>query len=929
MNSSRSAKFGTAAVSALALFPAALTLAVSAPASAAVPTAVDVCSQAVAPGYATCFAEKSLAAHPMTGTPSGYGPTDLQSAYNLPSSTGGSGQTVYIVDAYDDPSAESDLAVYRSTFGLPSCTTANGCFAKLNQSGSASPLPASNSGWAGEISLDVDMVSAICPKCSIRLIEASNNGGGLYTAVQTAVNLGAKFVSMSWGGGEFSGETSYDSTFSAPGVLFAASTGDNAYQAGVSYPAASANVLAVGGTSLTRASNGRGWSESVWGTNASEGAGSGCSAYESKPSWQNAAFSNSVCPRRADSDVSAEADPNTGVAVYYGGWGVYGGTSASAPIVSSIYALAGTPGSSDNPASYPYSHNSALYDVTSGNNGSCGGSILCAAATGWDGPTGLGTPNGIGAFSASGSGTPVISTLSGSMSDASEVPGLPANVSVTATVPTGQTLSSVAWTAARPDCSFGNPAATSTTVTCSPTATGTTKLTATLTDSAGDTKAVQGTLSFTTSGDKRAVTVAMSVDGQSGSSASVCTGNSAPVTAVALDSATGAPLRGLSVTFSRKAGTATSFSPSGTATTSDNGSATKAFGTTAAVTYQVQTAASGVYAASSAVSMPVTVAQCTPSLSAEASTSTAWYNGTVTVTGRVTRPNPSGTGTLPVDNLSVPVAITPVSTSAVHRLVAPRPVVVASALTHADGSFSASFKATASGEMTVTIGGTAGFTTATADLGALTVNLPTTTISGAQSSDSILYGDKTTVSGTLASVTDSTAGVGSVAVYVKLTPNGSSTATAIGTAHTAPDGSFSVAVAPSVTGTLSVVFNGVPGQPAASATVGSITVGTWTPSVSLAGTSASVTRGQVVTYSGTVTRTAGDVTGYARGVLVKLVLTPAAGGAPIQLGSVTTNASGAYSVRSTPRVSGTVSAVIAGVVGYTDAASDPVAISVG
>jgi len=363
-----------------------------------------LCSRPTRPGMMACFALRRVdSLHQHVGTlalPSGYGPADLQSAYKL-SASGGSGATVAIVDAYDDPKAESDLASYRSTYGLPPCTTANGCFKKVNQSGQQGSYPPADTGWAGEISLDVDMVSAICPNCKILLVEATSpTTANLGTAVNTAVSLGAKYVSNSYGGGESSSETSYDTSYYRhAGVAITASTGDNGY--GVSYPASSPYVTAVGGTSLSRASNTRGWSESAW-----SGAGSGCSSYEAKPSYQTSVATG--CSRRAVADVSAVADPNTGVAVYqtYGGsgWAVYGGTSASAPIIAGVYALAGTPGASDTPASYPYAHTSNLFDVTTGNNGTCPTTVWCRAGTGWDGPTGLGTPNGTAAFAAGGGG---------------------------------------------------------------------------------------------------------------------------------------------------------------------------------------------------------------------------------------------------------------------------------------------------------------------------------------------------------------------------------------------------------------------------------------------------------------------------------------------------------------------------------------------
>jgi len=330
----------------------------------------------------------------VTSAPAGYGPEELRSAYNLAgaSASNGGSQTIAIVDAYNDPNAEADLAVYRSHYGLAPCTTANGCFKKVNQSGGSS-TPRSDSGWAQEISLDLDMASAICPNCKILLVEASSNSFSNLGAAEDYAAAHANVVSNSFGGNEFSSETSlsYDGHFTHPGVAITASSGDSGY--GVEFPAASQHVTAVGGTSLSRdATTTRGWKESAWSK-----AGSGCSAYVAKPAWQT----GSGCARRAVADVSAVANPNTGVAVYdsfrTGGWLVFGGTSVSAPIVAGVYALAGN-ANTVTFGSYPYSHTSALNDVTSGANGSCGGSYLCTAAPGYDGPTGLGTPNGAGAF---------------------------------------------------------------------------------------------------------------------------------------------------------------------------------------------------------------------------------------------------------------------------------------------------------------------------------------------------------------------------------------------------------------------------------------------------------------------------------------------------------------------------------------------------
>ena len=401
------------------LTTAGVSAAVAAPGSSAAPAAVNhvtiqrLCSTPAKPGVMACYAlrqvspvePKALAAGTLAAdavspdaTPSGYGPSDLRSAYNL-TATGDSSETVAIVDAYDDPNAESDLATYRSQYGLPACTTANGCFAKVDQTGGTN-YPAGDTGWAGEISLDLDMVSAICPGCHILLVEANSaTTDDLGASVDEAVSLGAQFVSNSYGGAEDSSVTSANAYYSHPGVAITASAGDSDYDGG-SFPATSPNVTAVGGTSLVRDGSARGWSETVWNTTSySEGTGSGCSSYFAEPSFQTGVYTN--CGNRAETDVSAVADPATGVAVYqtYGGsgWSVYGGTSAASPIIASTYALAGIPSAGSSPNSFPYSNTGSLNDVTSGSNGSCGAPI-CTAGTGWDGPTGLGTPSGTAAF---------------------------------------------------------------------------------------------------------------------------------------------------------------------------------------------------------------------------------------------------------------------------------------------------------------------------------------------------------------------------------------------------------------------------------------------------------------------------------------------------------------------------------------------------
>jgi subtilase family serine protease len=356
---------------------------------------MTVCSDAAA-GEARCHAHVRVdgALQPLaTAGPTGYNPADLIAAYKLPSSAGT--PTVAIVDAFDDPNAELDLAHYRAQFGLPACTTANGCFKKVGQTGGA--VPASDSGWAQEISLDLDMVSAICPNCHILLVEATTNSfANLAAAVDfAATQPGVVAISNSYGGGEYAAETTDQAHYNHPGKAITVSSGDSGF--GVEFPAAAAGVTAVGGTTLTRSTAARGFTETVW-----SGAGSGCSGFIAKPTWQK----DTGCARRTVADVSAVADPSTGVSVYDtfgitggGGWLVFGGTSVAAPVIAAVYALSGN-AASVTAGSFPYAHTASLFDVTSGKNTNrkCTPTYLCTGSVGYDGPSGLGTPNGTGAF---------------------------------------------------------------------------------------------------------------------------------------------------------------------------------------------------------------------------------------------------------------------------------------------------------------------------------------------------------------------------------------------------------------------------------------------------------------------------------------------------------------------------------------------------
>lgn len=332
------------------------------------------------------------------GSVQGYGPSQLQAAYNITrAAKNDPGGRVAVVEAGGDPNLEKDLAVYRKQFGLPRCDVVSGCLRIENQYGKIRPHPPVIDGWLAEQSLDVDMVSANCPHCKILVVEASTSLG---IAERTAARAHPVAISNSWGGGEFKGENpSEHRLFDHPGIAITASSGDGGY--GVIFPSAANTVTAVGGTSLYTANNRRGYKETVW-----AGTGSGCSQYIPETSWQLPIEQQlGGCSNRIVSDVAYIADPNTGVAVYESipgdgespGWQVWGGTSVGSPAIAAIYALSGD--TTGIPASIAYANPGDLYNITSGSNGSCSPyDYLCTGEVGYNGPTGLGTPNGLGAF---------------------------------------------------------------------------------------------------------------------------------------------------------------------------------------------------------------------------------------------------------------------------------------------------------------------------------------------------------------------------------------------------------------------------------------------------------------------------------------------------------------------------------------------------
>ena len=340
----------------------------------------------------------------------GLWPIDLVSAYGLPfDPTVGAGMTIAIVDAFDSPTVEADLAVFRGFFGLPPCTTQNGCFRKLNARGQQRNYPPSGVGigWALEAVLDVEAVSGTCPNCKIVLVEANSDFfSDLAAATNTAAATGAQAISNSYYGPEVDPNpspgdppmTAFAPAYRHPGIIVTAATGDFGFDegfpspSGAPFPAGLPEVVAVGGTALTFADftvNPRGWDEIAW-----SGSGGGCSTMFARPAWQS-----SACGHRLSADVSAAAN---GLAVYYtaegGAWGVVGGTSASTPIIAGLFALGGN-ASSMNAAASVYLHPNALYDITAGPpTGTCTPAYFCTARAGYDGPTGMGTPNGTRAF---------------------------------------------------------------------------------------------------------------------------------------------------------------------------------------------------------------------------------------------------------------------------------------------------------------------------------------------------------------------------------------------------------------------------------------------------------------------------------------------------------------------------------------------------
>jgi hypothetical protein len=377
------------------------------PAAAAVAVAVAggyrTCAQPAAPGEARCFiiwpSDRAAATARVAagGEPAGWGAREIESAYRLPVARNPH-QTVAVVEAYDNPDLASYLATYRKQYGLPACTTADGCLRVVNEDGKTAPLPASGlgTGWDVESTLDADMVSAACPHCRILVVDASSPALTDFAAAEdTAARLGASAISNSWGSAEDGYAMTFAKAFDHPGHAIVVSSGDDGFTQ-ANFPADLGTVTAAGGTELARAHSKRGWAEQVW-DSPGGASGSGCSAYQPKPRWQH----DPHCQMRTVADVSALAWNVAIYDSYLGGWLTVGGTSAASPLIAGVYALAGNaariaPG-------YEYAHARWLFNVTTGSNdgdggATCGHDYLCQAGKGYNAPTGLGTPDGTGAF---------------------------------------------------------------------------------------------------------------------------------------------------------------------------------------------------------------------------------------------------------------------------------------------------------------------------------------------------------------------------------------------------------------------------------------------------------------------------------------------------------------------------------------------------
>jgi len=528
----------------------------------------------------------------------------------------------------------------------------------------------------------------------------------------------------------------------------------------------------------------------------------------------------------------------------------------------------------------------------------------------------------IGGGDGSGGGDPGSPTTLGASIAVNNpaIPGLATQASVTPSLPAGRTLTKVVWSSKRTDCTFGTPGELQSSVTCNANSGTATTVTAVLTDSTGATKTVSSPLTFAT-GTPRAVTLAIDAAGQTGATASVCTGAAFPLRATVVDTASGQPIKGLAVAFTKKAETALTEASAGSGTSTVAGAAVVNQTATVSTAYGAKTTAGTVYAAATPVSITAVPGKCSPDLAADVDTDSVFYGDPVTVTGSLTR-SVSGQ-TVPVTGASLPVKLTTVTGTTT------KVTTLGSAVVAADGTFRLAVKPTASGTLSVELVGTAGYTATKVDLGAVTVNIPETVLDAEVAPADVGYGAGVTVSGSLRRDAGGTVtALTGATVTVKVLKDGATTATSIGTAKVLANGTFTATLPLKLSGTMTASYAGAAGQPAASFGLGTVVAGTWTTAVTAAASTDHVIVGGSVVLSGSVTKSYGGSTVPANAIKVSAYFTPT-GGSPALVSGVTTSATGTFSLKVLPKASGTWTVRVTGVVGYGESSSSALAVSVG
>lgn len=500
------------------------------------------------------------------------------------------------------------------------------------------------------------------------------------------------------------------------------------------------------------------------------------------------------------------------------------------------------------------------------------------------------------------------------------VPGLGTQAAVAPSLPAGRTVSRVSWASARKDCVFTTPTSQQTEVVCDATASGSTTVTATVTDSTGATKTVTSPLTFAT-GSPRAVTVALSAAGQSpasGETAKVCTGTPFPLAAQVVDTASGRPVKGLATALTKQVGTATA-AAAGAPLTGLNGTATLSATATATTTYTARTTAGAVYAAASPVSVVAAPGLCSTALTASTDPGDGGsiYTGDpVTLSGALTAAQGGTT-------------ITPAGIALTARLVTATgsTVTLGTTKTAADGTFSMTVRPTASGSVRVALAASAGYTAATATAGQLTVVDPATRLTAAASASDVGYGQTVRVTGTLTRDAGGTVTpLVTKPVSVLVTPSGGS-AVKVGAGNTNGEGAFTIDVPLKLSGTLSVAFAGLTGQPAAKVDIGSVTAGTWTTAVTASSSTSTYAAGTAATLSGSVSRTYGGATSPAPSMRLRVLFTATGTTTPVQVGTASTSVAGVFSVRVSPRSAGTWRIELPTAPGYASSSSSDLAIN--